>query len=537
VDTDIDAALNPNYARAQAAARIKVAARVALPHLKYWNYGPCSKHSEPQPDCEYRKCGGDFFDHQSTTIAWAYAVRKGMIASVTGSGKSNMAYGLLALLKERGELTERCVVICQTPAVLQWLEEARRWIPKMSVEAAYSGLTKPQRVQRYMTNWDVLIIGYHAFLKDIKIFENLSPGMLVIDDVDALLNHQNATHKAIMRLARKASRVLVMNATNLQTHLQQLHAATMPLDGFEVWGSLPSFERRYVRAEPVTFYNSRSGRRMVKMKTIGYKNMDEFKAKLQPLVIRHTYEDLTDVRMPEIMPPEHVWLELHPRQREKYKELQEGVLKLLTEQGTKVKHTTALTNIGYGQQICAGLPALHEADGPGASVKLDWLMAKLDSDWTDNKIVVFMKNLGLVEAFATRLDAAGIEHAKIWGNDRDAQSRKAEQDRFWNDPQCRVFIGTTAIERSLNLHAANIIVNVDTHLNPARMTQILGRIRRAGSKHTRVFVFNLFCRDTQEEKYLAVLEARQAVINAVWEEESELYEALSPLQLLQLIRP
>jgi hypothetical protein len=69
------------------------------------------------------------------------------------------------------------------------------------------------------------------------------------------------------------------------------------------------------------------------------------------------------------------------------------------------------------------------------------------------------------------------------------------------------------------------------------MAQLAGRIRRAGSSHAHIWVFNLFCRDTQEERYLEVLQRRQAMADYTWGEQSELYDSLSPLELLSLITP
>ena len=72
-------------------------------------------------------------------------------------------------------------------------------------------------------------------------------------------------------------------------------------------------------------------------------------------------------------------------------------------------------------------------------------------------------------------------------------------------------------------------------LNPARMEQLAGRIRRDGSAHTSVYVHNLLTLDTQEERYIPLLEREQALIDTVWDESSELFESLSPLALLTLI--
>ena len=539
LDDDLELALNPRLRVLRRAERVKGATKINLPRLRFWNYSACAAHTDvgPQVDCMYRKCGGDFFDHQTVAITWSYLVSKGIIASVTGAGKTNQVFGLAALMKERGELTGRAVVICQTPAVQQWLEEAYRFIPKIRVAAVTGGMTKKLRVASYVSNWEILIIGHHVLLKDIEMLMKLEPKMVVTDDVDPILNHRNATHRAVCRLAERADRVLVINATNLQTHLQQLHAAAVPVGGNNTWGSLRAFERRYVRQEAVTIWNSKSKRKATRFETVGYKNIGEFKEKLAPMVLRHTYDDLTDIRMPEIAPPENIWLELHPAQRAKYDELQAGVLRLMKAhaRGETIKHTTALTMVGYGQRICAGLPALGEADGSQASVKLDWLMRQLTHDWSDTKIVVFIKNVGLVEAFQTRLDNAGIGHATVSGAHRKA--RQEHIDRFWNDPNCRVLMGTSAVERSLNLQVSNVIVFVDTYLNPSSVFQIVGRVRRAGSHHKHVFVFNLLATNTQEEKYQHVQAARQGLIDHVWEESSELFEKLSPMQLLQMLGP
>ena len=461
---------------------------------------------------------------------------RGLDASVTGAGKTLVALGLIALLKERGELTSRALIVCQTPAVMQWVEEANRWLKGVRVESVYGGMDRAERVQRYMGNFDVLIVGFHMALRDKKILVGLEPGLVISDDVDPLLNHQNKTHDLITVLSQRAERSVVFNATAVQTNLLQLHAATMATGGFAEWGTKRQFENHFVRQEMVTVWERT--RKVRKARITGYKNMEEFRRKLSPMYIRADYTDFArDSAMPELMPPEDVWLDLHPAQREKYTELQDGVVRLLREEGEQVKHATALTKILYGGMVCAGLPALQEPDGPGTSVKLDWLMTRLGSDWQDQKIVVFAKNLGIVSAFQERMKTAGIGYATIWGKDAGAATRQAEVRRFWEDPNCRVMVGTAAIERSLNLQVANILVNLDTHLNPARMTQLLGRIRRTGSQHSHVFVFNLLARDTQEERYGLVLRARQALADFVWGEDSELYESLSATQLLQLIRP
>lgn len=522
---------------AEYAEKLRTAKDIAFPKLKYWNYNPCKSHDTPRPDCEYKLCGGDLFAHQKVGISWMYLKKRAILADLMGLGKTLQTFGLLALLKERGELGKRAVIVCQTAAAMQWYEEAARWIPSIHVEAILSGMTRPQRIKRYAQSWEVLIVGYHSALKDGRILEKLACDVLITDDVDPILNHANRTHKLLETLSRYATRSIVINATIIQMQLQQLHAATMLTDGMNVFGPLGRFENRHVRREPVSIYNVSTGKSTTELQTTGYKNMVELKEKVTPMFLQRKYTDLHDAAMPMLMPPQDVWLEMYPEQRKRYQELQDSVKKLTihTENGAQIKALDARLKVGYGQRICAGLQALGEPDGPQASIKLDWLTQKLQTDWSDQKVVVFIHNIASIEALERRLDAVGIHTAKIWGRDAKAINRKKEIDRFWSDPKCRVLMGTAAIERSLNLQCSNIMVFVDLFLNPARIAQTVGRVRRVGSTFDRVFVFNLLCADSQEERYKAVLSTRQALSDFVFSDTSDLFEQLSPTQLLELI--
>lgn len=560
--TDVLPEFDPIKVLEAKAEKIRLLPDIRIPHLRYWNYEPCQYHEKATPSCQYRLCGGDFWAHQRVGISWLYTRQRGLLADDTGTGKTNQIYGLLALLKERGELTGRCLIVCQTPAAQQWLMEGHRWVPSMHVTAALSGMTRAQRIAKYTQNWDVLIMGYHMMMRDIDILEQLAPDVLVVDDVDPLLSHETKTHKDLNRLKRYATRRIVINATAIQIRLQQLHAALTLTDGHEKFGTLEAFERRHVRQEPITIWNHRTGKKSTKLKTTGYKNMEELKNKVTPMILRRKAENLHDVNMPTVMPPNDVWLELYPEQRERYKALQKDVLKIMTEEGEKVKKVTALSKITYGQQICAGLPALriyekqsitrtdpetgneytleeevhvgYERDGKEKSVKLDWLMDKVTAEWKDEKLVVFIKNIGLVEALQARLAEKGIGSAVIRGGQTSAE-RQEQINAFWNEPKCQVMIGTSAIERSLNLQVAQRMVFVDLHLNPARVTQIVGRIKRGGSKFKHLYIYNLLAADTQEEGYKTVLETRQALADYVFDDSSELFDQLEPMKLLELI--
>src|SRR5690606_10984415 len=140
-----------------------------------------------------------------------------------------------------------------------------------------------------------------------------------------------------------------------------------------------------------------------------------------------------------------------------------------------------------------------------------------------------------VRALQYRLRAQGVGFVTVWDDEPDKSKRAAAQERFWEDPRCRVLIGTKSIDQSLNLQVSRHLVNMDMILNPARMEQLAGRIRRDGSAYQHVFVHNLLTVRTQEERYLPLLEREAALAAHIWDENSQLFNALSPMALLQLI--
>lgn len=444
------------------------------------------------------------------------------------------AAGLIAILKETKELNPQArVLIVVRPAALgQWAKELNRMLPNIHTIVA-SGPRK-QRMDLYTQQWDVCIIGPQVLINDESVFSNFPLCLMVTDDIDSLRNFENISAATIKRIGHLASRMVIMSGTPLQKRLHEFHSVLETIGGLDVFGSRSRFEKRYTVYEMVDQWNHSLGRNIKRKEVTGYRNIDEFRHKLAPMALRRTPDDIDDVSLPAIMPPNNVFLDMHPRQMTKYKELQQGVRKLLADkEGPSLGKATR--SVHAGAQICGGLSLVGEQDGPGQSAKMDWVIEKLIGDLSEEKVVIFAFYKQMIKGLSARLDKERIGHVIISGDDNNKDNREASRNRFWTDPSCRVLLGTTAIEQSLNLQCARHIICVDSILNPSRMAQIVGRIRRDGSAFKSIYVHNLFMNGTQEERYLGLLEKDQALIGAVWDETSELYKALDPVKLMQLI--
>lgn len=507
-----------------------------FPDLAHFNSSPCEDHAELDPLC--MKCGIKLRRHQRVGIVWLYLAKKALLGDSVGTGKTPQIAGVLAMCKETGELQPHGVVIvCKAAAILQWAEQLRRLVPDISVATAVG--TKRERLEIYQSWWDVILIGPEILIRDRDALMLIDPDMVVYDDIDAMRHHSNKTAAVIKKLCERPSRVIGIHGTPLQKRLPELHSFLEPVGGREVFGSEKAFRFRYIVKESIKVWSTddRTGRRSssTTLKDVALKNVDEFKRLVAPLVLRRTAADIDDVALPAIQPCV-TWLDPTPQQAERYSQLRLGVFRKIRDEGEQITRPAAVAKFTHGWQICSGLASLDGGDSPGASAKIDWVCDKLiDGDLSDEKAVVFVYFRPNVEVLSRRLHEAGINNVIMWSAERDPRVRHERVTRFRDSRDCRVLIGTTTIEQSLNLQVARHLVGVDTILNPARMEQIVGRVRRDGSVHSTVYFHQLFLRGTQEDYYLQQLEREQAVSDYVWDERSEIFNALSPIQMMQMI--
>jgi SNF2 family DNA or RNA helicase len=554
----------PDAARMSREDRRKYAERVRnlediqpFPELAWFNSSPCEKHESLNILC--RRCGVRLRRHQRIGSTWMYLGLPGLLSDTMGSGKTAQMCAMLAMCKQNGELGlhNRAVIVCRSAAVWDpWGNEIKRLLPGISVYVADGD--RRQRIQGYMGNWEVAVVGDRTFAGahgqkhkrdgDVALFESFPVGTLIYDDLDPMRNHLTETSVAVNRLAARCRRVHGAHATPTQKQLRELWCFLQPPGGRAALGSLDYFEMKYSGPASRTILTrdpgDKTGRRRVRKKvqvgngggiTANPRKAEEFRRLIRPLVLRRTAKDIEgDVAMPAVQ-YNPVFLDLNPRQRTRYEELRRGTLRRLKETGEEVTRAQAAAAFNYGWQICSGLAALDEGPRADDSCKFDWLMNLLTGDLSDEKAVCFVYFKKNVAALAQRLKAEGIGGVLMWSGETDQRERARRLERFREDPKCRVLVGTTTIEASLNLQASRQVILVDTILNPARMSQIVGRCARVGSQFPTVYAHHLLARGTQEDAYLPMLRQEGEIADVVWDEKQSLFTALSPRQIMRLV--
>ena len=116
-----------------------------------------------------------------------------------------------------------------------------------------------------------------------------------------------------------------------------------------------------------------------------------------------------------------------------------------------------------------------------------------------NKIIVFSFFRETLEYLYKRLWNDGFSTIMIKGG----MKRKEKEDainRFRDSDEYQILLSSEVGAEGLDMQFANMEINYDLPWNPMRLEQRIGRIDRIGQKSEKVFIVNLFCKNTISDR-------------------------------------
>jgi superfamily II DNA or RNA helicase len=124
--------------------------------------------------------------------------------------------------------------------------------------------------------------------------------------------------------------------------------------------------------------------------------------------------------------------------------------------------------------------------------------------YQDEKVLVFTQFIETQEFLAGVLEQQGF-NVTVFNGRMKLEEKEASVGRFRRDAQ--ILISTEAGGEGRNFQFCHVMVNYDLPWNPMKVEQRIGRLDRIGQKKP-VFVYNLACGGTIEERVLQVLDDR-----------------------------
>ncbi len=441
----------------------------------------------------------DLLPYQLDGIAFAVGAGRAILADDMGLGKTIQGIGAAELLSAEAGIS-KVLVICPASLKSQWRLEIKRFSDRTCQLVLGSA---EERAAQYDNSCFFTICNYEQVLRDINSIETVKWDLIILDEGQRIKNWQTKTSQTTKSL--RSPFALVLSGTPLENHLDDLYSIVEFIDDRRLGPAFRFFNTYRVVDE--------------KGKVLGYKNLDELRKKLKPVLLRRTRKGVMSELPPRTtelrrIPPTEEQISIHNGQR---KIIQSIISKRYISEMDLLRLQKALLIC----RMAANSTFLVDKEPPGYSSKLDEIDTLLDQllSEQDRKIVLFSEwttMLGLIEPFLHKRD---LRYVRLDGS-VPQKKRQALMHEFQKDPDCRLFITTNAGSIGINLQAANTVINVDLPWNPAVLEQRISRAHRMGQKNP-VQVFILVTEDTIEENLLGTLSAKHELAMAALDPDSE----------------
>lgn len=432
--------------------------------------------------------------------------RRAMLADDMGLGKTVQAIAASALLKEMRDI-QHALIICPASLKHQWAREIRRFT-SLSVTVVEGNLEA--RRDLYRDSSFFKIINYELVRHDMDELLKLRPDLIILDEAQRIKNWRAKTAMMVKSLPSRYA--FVLTGTPLENRIDELYSIFQFLDP-RILGPLWHFNDRFYELEK---------RESGTYKVLGYKNIDELRALIKPHVLRRTRDEVL-----KDLPPRtdnNFFVEMTDPQWKHYGEFQEKLAFLLAQAKkrplTPKEQELLLMYLIKMRLICDAL-ALHDKeieikDSEKTAPKLTEFEEILTEEIASNghKAVVFSQWANMLALTEPIIQRIGLGYVKLTGAVPSAK-RGALIEKFFDDPDCRVFLSTDAGGVGLNLQAASLVINLDLPWNPAVLEQRIARAHRHGQPSS-VQVINLVAKDTIEERMLDTLSAKKNVFATVF---------------------
>ena len=419
----------------------------------------------------------------------------GCLADDMGLGKTLQIITFLAYLKAVKKDKGPHLVIAPTSLIFNWQNEINKFCPSLKT-LVYTGAKRKEQLDSF-SKAEVILTTYGSVLNDIETLKELEFAYIILDESQAIKNPNSKRYKALRLL--KSKNKLALTGTPIENNTFDLYAQINFLNP-GLLGSMAHFRKEF--SDAIDKENNEDASNLLSRM-------------IHPFLLRRTKKQVaTD--LPE-KSESIIYCEMGVEQRKVYNSFKDKyrdyLLDKINENGEAKSQMYVLEGLTKLRQICNSPELLNEeADYGKSSIKLDLLIENIKTKTTQHKVLVFSQFTSMLQLIKDRLDIEKIDYEYLDGKTRKREDRVSN---FQETEDLRVFlISLKAGGVGLNLTAADYVFIVDPWWNPAVESQAIDRSHRIGqTKH--VIAYKMICKDTIEEKIMALQENKKQVSDAV----------------------
>jgi len=429
--------------------------------------------------------------------AVAKAATKGtfLFAHALGTGKSISSFAAALELKRNDPTVNTILIVCPVSVQAQWQKEISKWYGKDSKLIKGPAL---KRQELWHLPDEVKIVSFETLRQDLP---NLDNATIILADEISKIKNRSKLHKVFAELGKKVKYKLACSGTPVSGRLE--HYKNIMDFISPSWMSYKFFDSKYTVKDMITV---RGGEQ--RLITVGYKNLEDFVARLNGFVDRVTMAEVA----PDLPPLTFEWrvIEMTPVQKTlvdellKYaKEREDGVLPIwqllhCAADGTDVVHESQ-------SEVLSALPM--NVIPAEASPKIKEISGVLEEIPETEKVIIFTQFARFAKRIQTHFGAALIT------GDMAGEERAEIILKFRTDSATRVLVATDCMSVGVSFSDINYMIMADIPADISVFQQRAGRIHRIDSKRPKVVI-------------CLVSEGLEQDIQSILEEKAELTEKL-----------
>jgi len=429
----------------------------------------------------------------------------GVLADDMGLGKTLQTLALIAHARDHASDPHPFLVVAPTSVVSNWVSEAARFTPGLTVRAVTSTqAASRQTLAAIAEGTDVVVTSYALFRLDEARYRAQKWAGLILDEAQLIKNRSSKAHEAAVDLDVPFK--LAITGTPMENSLLDIWSLFRVVSP----GLLPprlAFTERYLKPMAAAERPDL---------------LTRLRQRVRPLLLRRTKESVA-AELPAKQ-EQTLRVELAPRHRKLYdlflqRERQKllGLVDDLDRNRFIVFRSLTLLRM---MALDASLVDEQYADVPSA--KIEVLLDELaDVMAGGHRALVFSQFTSLLRRVAERLDERAIEYDYLDGSTR----RRAEVIDHFRQGDAPVFlISLKAGGFGLNLTEADYVFLLDPWWNPAAEAQAVDRTHRIGQDST-VMVYRMIADDTVEDKVMALKDKKAQLFDALMDDSGGAFDA------------
>ena len=427
-----------------------------------------------------------------------------IIGSEMGVGKTIQALGWLQLRKKD---VLPALVVCPASLKLNWAREALKFTDLEPViingknDKKFTIIPGGNRKDIYIANYDIIHEAYECPAcegkKKIngekcptckgkgkiprldKTIKDLGVKTVIYDEAHYLKSDTSSRTIAAKELSSSCSHVIPLSGTPIVNRPIEFYS-TINMVNPKLFTSWWQYTQRFCGRKRTPFG----------WDVNGATNKEELhKILSQTIMIRRLKKDVLKDLPPKVRVVVPLEIDLG-----KYNQILERIAAEL--EGQEAEH---LTIIEKAKQLIASLKM---------DMALEWIENYIESG---EKLVVFGEHSKILEQVQEKFKNNSV---LVYGGTSQT-GRQAAVDKFQNDPDCKVFIGSKSAMEGLTLTAAHATAFLELWWVPAHHDQAEDRVHRIGQEADSVTAYYLLAAGTIEEDIVEMLDAKRQVVTAI----------------------